>query len=101
MVYNTTDKKSSLSIADLTLDCEYLVIVAGRDSARRLGQESEELRISLNCKFKFAYFSKKLMMLHTGKIDIGNIEYSEGLIGQKIGLLIQWKVYLYHLKMLL
>ena len=48
-VYNTTDNRSSLSITDLTSDGEYSVTVAGRDGAGRLGQESEELRISLNC----------------------------------------------------
>ena len=45
MVYNTTDNRSSLSITDLTSDGEYLVTVAGRDGAGRLGQESEELII--------------------------------------------------------
>ena len=43
MVYNTTDNRSSLSITDLTPDCEYSVTVAGRDGAGRLGQESEEI----------------------------------------------------------
>ena len=47
MVYNTTDNRSSLSITDLTSDGEYSVTVAGRDGAGRLGQESEELNISL------------------------------------------------------
>ena len=46
MVYNTTDNRSSLNITDLTSDGEYSVTVAGRDGAERLGQESEELRIS-------------------------------------------------------
>ena len=46
-VYNTTDNRSSLSITDLTSDGEYSVTVAGRDGAGRLGQESEELVISL------------------------------------------------------
>ena len=46
MVYNTTDKRSSLSITDLTSDGEYSVTVAGRDGAGRLGQESEKLNIS-------------------------------------------------------
>ena len=50
MVYNTTDNRSSLSITDLTSDGEYLVTVAGRDGAERLGQESEELNISLKGK---------------------------------------------------
>ena len=47
MVYNTTDNRSSLSITDLTSDGEYSVTVAGRDGAGRLGQESEELNITL------------------------------------------------------
>ena len=47
MVYNTTDNRSSLSITDLTSDGEYSVTVAGRDGAGRLGQESEELIITL------------------------------------------------------
>ena len=47
MVYNTTDNRSSLNITDLTLDGEYSVTVAGRDGAGRLGQESEELNITL------------------------------------------------------
>ena len=47
MVYNTTDNRSSLTITDLTSDGEYSVTVAGRDGAGRLGQESEELKISL------------------------------------------------------
>ena len=47
MVYNTTDNRSSLSITDLTSDGEYSVTVAGRDRAGQLGQESEELKISL------------------------------------------------------
>ena len=46
MVYNTTDNRSLLSITDLTSDGEYLVTVAGRDGAGRLGQESEELILS-------------------------------------------------------
>jgi len=50
MVYNTTDNRSSLSITDLTSDGEYSVTVAGRDGAGRLGQESEELWISLKSK---------------------------------------------------
>ena len=61
MVYNTTDNRSSLSITDLTSDGEYSVTVAGRDGAGRLGQESEELRISLNgivtCMHGFQYLS--------------------------------------------
>ena len=48
MVYNTTDIRSSLNITDLTSDAEYSVTVASRDGARRLGQESEELIISLS-----------------------------------------------------
>ena len=48
MVYNTTDNRSSLSITDLTSDGEYSVTVAGRDGAGQLGQESEELTISIN-----------------------------------------------------
>ena len=47
MVYNTTDNRTSLNIADLTSDGEYSVTVAGRDGAGRLEQESEELNISL------------------------------------------------------
>ena len=47
MVYNTTDNRSSLSITDLTSDGEYSVTVAGRDGAGRLGQDSEELIITL------------------------------------------------------
>ena len=47
MVYNTTDNRSSLSITDLTSDGEYSVTVAGRDGAGQLGQESEELNITL------------------------------------------------------
>ena len=50
MVYNTTDNRSSLSITELTADGEYLVTVAGRDGAGRLGEESEELKINLNGK---------------------------------------------------
>ena len=46
MVYNTTDNRSSLNITDLTSDSEYSVTVAGWDGAGRLGQESEELKIS-------------------------------------------------------
>ena len=46
MAYNTTDNRSSLNVTDLTSDGEYSVTVAGRDGAGRLGQESEELRIS-------------------------------------------------------
>ena len=34
-----------------------------------------------------------IIILHTGKIHIENIEYLEDLVGQKIGLLIRWKVY--------
>ena len=34
-----------------------------------------------------------LLWLHVGKIHIENIEYLEELVGQKIGLLIKWKVY--------
>ena len=48
MVYNTTDNRSSLSITDLTSDGEYSVTVVGRDGAGRLGQESEELKITLS-----------------------------------------------------
>ena len=51
MVYNTTDNRSSLSITDLTSDGEYSVTVAGRDGAGRLGQESEELIITLKSTF--------------------------------------------------
>ena len=47
MVYNTTDNRSSLSITELTADGEYSVTVAGRDGAGWLGEESEELRMSL------------------------------------------------------
>ena len=47
MVYNTTDNRTSLSITDLTSDGEYSVTVAGRDGAGRLGQESEELNVTL------------------------------------------------------
>ena len=51
MVYNTTDNRSSLSITDLTSDGEYSVTVAGRNGAGQLGQESEELKISLKGDF--------------------------------------------------
>ena len=51
MVYNTTGNRSSLSITDLTSDGEYSVTVAGRDGAGRLGQESEELIITLKSTF--------------------------------------------------
>ena len=54
MVYNTTDNRSSLSITDLTFDGQYLVTVAGKDGAGRLGQESEEL--DLNCEDCFVEF---------------------------------------------
>ena len=47
MVYNTTDNRTSLSITNLTSDGEYSATVAGRDGAGRLGQESEELNITL------------------------------------------------------
>ena len=52
MVYN----RSSLSITDLTSDSEYSVTVAGRDGAGRLGQESEELSMSLNGNLYYAYW---------------------------------------------
>ena len=55
MVYNTTDNRSSLNITDLTSDGEYSVTVAGRDGEGRLGQESEELRISLKSIRQFIY----------------------------------------------
>ena len=42
MVYNTTDNSTSLNIIGLK-NGEYSVTVAGRDGARRLGKESEEL----------------------------------------------------------
>ena len=53
MVYNTTDNRSSLSITGLTSDGEYSVTVAGRDGAGRLGQESEELNITIKGTFNW------------------------------------------------
>ena len=47
MVYNSTDNRSSLSITELIADGEYSVTVVGRDGSGRLGEESEELRMSL------------------------------------------------------
>ena len=55
MVYNTTDNRSSLRITDLISDGEYLVTVAGRDGAGRLGQKSEELRMNLIGMYVYVY----------------------------------------------
>ena len=60
MVYNTTDNRSSLSITDLTSDGEYLMTVAGRDGTGQLGQESEELRISLKSKLNVKLILKAI-----------------------------------------
>ena len=42
-----------MSITKLTADEEYLVTVVGRDGSGRLGEESEELRMSPNGKSVF------------------------------------------------
>ena len=74
MVYNTTDNRSSLSITDLTSDCEYSVTVAGRDGAGRLGQESEELNgmvkiivIHISFKIFYSFIGTKHFCYHFGQ----------------------------------
>ena len=51
MVYDTIDNYTSLNITDLTSDGEFLVTVAGRDQAGRIGQASEELIMPIICMF--------------------------------------------------
>ena len=80
MVYNTTDYRSSLSITDLTSDGEYSVTVAGRDGAGQLGQESEELELTI-------FESEELTISKSLKFQV-----VVGYRNQQNSVIVQWKV---------
>ena len=69
IVYNTTDNRSSLSITDLTSDGEYLVTVAGRDGAGRLGQESELILSDPTQRVLFSYNSQQKSVIVEWKVS--------------------------------
>ena len=75
MVYNTTDNRSLLSITDLTSDGEYLVTVAGRDGAGRLGQESELILSDPTQRVLFSYNAQQKSVIVEWKVSYKISQY--------------------------